>query len=331
MIPQLYALLAALFFGISTPFSKTLLNNLAPLQLSGLMYIGGSIGLFVVTPLLSLKKNESQQKQTATRADWIFLLFATISGGIAAPVLVLIGLQSTAAATASMLLTLESVATAILAWSFFSERINKKVWIAVALITLSAIVLSFDVSGKWSLSTGAILIAVACIMWGLDNNLSSRIKGLPIHVIVMVKSGAAGIVSLSLSFLLGNHLPATLIVFQAMILGFISCGLSLCCFMVSLRQIGASQTSSLFGTAPFIGAVISLVLFWQLPSVQMLCSLPFLVLGVMLLLRQEHSYLHSHGAVQHSHAHSHNDRLHNHHHHAEDSANGHTHEHEPAS
>ena len=197
MIPQLYALLAALFFGISTPFSKILLNNLTPLQISGLMYIGGSIGLLVVIPLMSLKKSEPQKKQTTTRADWIFLLFATISGGIAAPVLVLIGLQSTAAATASMLLTLESVATAILAWSFFSERINKKVWIAVALITLSAIVLSFDVSGKWGLSTGAILIAVACIMWGLDNNLSSRIKGLPIHVVVMVKSGAAGVVSLS--------------------------------------------------------------------------------------------------------------------------------------
>jgi threonine/homoserine efflux transporter RhtA len=107
----------------------------------------------------------------------------------------------------------------------------------------------------------------------------------------MVKSGAAGIVSLSLSFLLGNHLSSTLIVFQAMFLGFISCGLSLSCFMVSLRQIGASQTSSLFGTAPFIGAVVSLMLFWQLPSVQMLCSLPFLIFGVVLLLKQRHTHV----------------------------------------
>ena len=164
--PMTWCILAALLFGASTPASKPLLEYFSPLLLSGLLYPGAALA---VAPwaLRNLGVIRTTSRRSALR-----LAGAVLFGGIVGPVLLLTGLSMASAASVALWLNLETVATALLARYFFQEHLGTRTWLAVAIIVIASVTLS-------GASLGAVvpglLVAGACLAWGLDNNLTAVI------------------------------------------------------------------------------------------------------------------------------------------------------------
>ena len=318
VIPILQALLAALLFGASAPFSKLLLGEVQPVMLAGFLYLGCGLGALLVRGLRSATRRPEGQDCTAeaglSRADLPWLGGAILAGGILGPILLLVGLRQTPAATAALLLNFESVATASIAVLVFKEAIGRRIWWAMALITVGSMALSWDASGQWGFSLGAMAILSACLMWGIDNNLTRKISAKDPLVIVTVKGLAAGMVSLLLSALLGYSLPGLKTILLAMLLGGLSYGASIGLFVLALRGLGAARTGALFATAPFVGSLLAFLILHESLTAQFLLSVPLMLLGAGLLLFEDHRHEHAHAVLEHEHAHRHDDLHHAHDH-----------------
>lgn len=311
---KLLALLAALLFGASAPFAKLLLSDFKPIQLAGVLYLGSGLGLLLFKVIHNRILKTSNLEANIKRNDVLWLIGAVISGGIMAPIILMFSLQKTPASTASLLLNFEPVSTTIIASIFFKEQINKKIWLSIILITFASIILSLDLSGKWGLSIGSIGIISACILWGLDNNFTRNISLKNPFVIVIVKGLFSGIFSISLSVILGYKIPDIDKIIYGLVLGFLSYGFSLLLFILALRNLGTSRTSAFFGFAPFLGTIISMLIFREIYNVLLYFSLPFMMLGAYLLLKERHMHLHVHAELIHGHIHKHDDLHHNHEH-----------------
>lgn len=305
--PKLTALSAALLFGVSAPVSKLLLKDFKPLQLAGILYLGSGVGLGLIKALqiLIFKKQDDASRINGKDIKW--LAGAVLCGGIIAPVLLMLGLSKTPASTASLLLNFEAVSTAVIAFLFFKERIGKKLWAAILCITIASIVLSLDLSGKWGFSVGSAGILLACALWGLDNNFTRKISYKDPYVIVMVKGLVSGAFSIGLSISLGYHLPGWDKMLAGLMLGFLTYGLSLFLFVLSLRRMGSSRTSAFFGLAPFLGTIISLILFQEFGNILFFISFPLMALGAYLLFNDKHRHPHRHSGLVHEHSHSHDE------------------------
>jgi drug/metabolite transporter (DMT)-like permease len=310
---RIYGIIAAALFGASAPFSKLLLDNVTPLQLAGLLYLGSGLSLLLVKLVQSsLKLNRDTAK--LEKADMPWLLGAVISGGIGAPIALLIGLSMTPASTASILLNFEAVSTAVIAGLFFREYIGKKVIIAISILTIASLILTFDLSGSFGISWGALLVLLACVLWGIDNNLTRNISSKDPMTIVIIKGISAGLFSLLLSIVLRNRLPDAVNVLSGLTLGGLCYGISLILFILTLKDIGSSRAGALFAAAPFIGAAISFVMFANRPSLNFLVSVPLMVFGTFLLFKESHEHQHKHEPVDHEHVHTHDDEHHGHSH-----------------
>ncbi len=204
------------------------------------------------------------------------------------------------------MLNSECVATTLLAAFFFQEYIGKRIWLAIGIVTLASIILTFN-GGQFGVSAGALAIILACVLWGLDNNLTRNISSKDPLSIGIVKGLAAGSCSLGLAVLSGSHIPSLPFIIGAMLLGSISYGLSIALFIVAMRYVGAARASAWFGMAPFAGVVISLLIFRSFPEITFLLSLPLMILGTILLFGEEHTHthIHVHGTITHEHVHSH--------------------------
>ena len=254
-----FALLAAILFAIGTPFAKTLLADLSPLQLSALLYLGSGLGL---TLLWAVRKSVSTEKLSSKNfriRDALWLFAGTLGGGIVAPLCLFYGLNHTPAATAALLLNFEAVATTLLAALLFREVVSRKVWLAVALITLGGILLSVNFHAAWGLAYSSVLVILACVGWGFDNNFTRKISQHDPILIVMIKGLGAGSVMLLLAFGLGSAVPNLAIVFKALCLGAVSYGVSLALLVYAMRHLGAARSSAIFGTGPFFGAAVSVM------------------------------------------------------------------------
>jgi drug/metabolite transporter (DMT)-like permease len=312
--PILQALGAAVLFGASAPLSKILLQDIEPVILAGLLYLGSGVSAVILRFFRLASEKEVPIEADLTSHDIPWLAGAVIAGGILAPILLLLGLQSTPAATASLLLNLESVATVVIASFIFSEAIGKRVWWAMAFITVAGIALSLDLTGSWGLSLSALAVIGACFLWGLDNNLTRNVSAKDPLSIVAIKGLAAGSFSLMLGFILGNSLPSLLIIAQALLVGSFCYGVSITLFVLAMRSLGAARTGTLFATAPFVGAALSLVILREQPASLFFIFLPLMILGVVLMLSESHAHSHPHELEEHDHCHSHPDihHLHNH-------------------
>jgi drug/metabolite transporter (DMT)-like permease len=312
--PILQALGAAILFGASAPLSKILLEDTEPIILAGLLYLGSGVSAVILRFFRLASEKEVPIEADLTSHDIPWLAGAVIAGGILAPILLLLGLQSTPAATASLLLNLESVATVVIASFIFSEAIGKRVWWAMAFITVAGIALSLDLTARWGLSLGALAVISACFLWGLDNNLTRNVSAKDPLSIVAIKGLAAGSFSLLLGFILGNSLPSLSIIAQALLVGSFCYGVSITLFVLAMRSLGAARTGTLFATAPFVGAALSLVILREQPASLFFISLPLMILGVVLMLSESHAHSHPHELDEHDHCHSHPDihHLHNH-------------------
>ncbi|MEA4925200.1 MAG: EamA family transporter [Syntrophomonadaceae bacterium] len=309
----LQVLTAAVLFGISTPVSKYLLGEIAPISLSALLYLGSGIGLLLWH---SLENSEGQDKKEAklNKRDLPWLIGAIIAGGIAAPIILMFSLKAAPAATASLLLNFEGVATTVIAAIIFKEHVSRRVWGAVTLITVASILLSWNPSGQWGFSVSALGVLAACGLWGVDNNFTRNISAKNPLTIVMFKGLSAGIFSLVLARSVGQLLPPLLPAICAMLLGCASYGLSILLFIHAMRELGSARTSALFGIAPFLGAIISVFAFQETLGFQFIISLPIMLLGAGLLLKEDHVHWHRHEPLVHEHRHGHADQHHSHSH-----------------
>jgi drug/metabolite transporter (DMT)-like permease len=198
-------------------------------------------------------------------------------------------------------------------------------------VTLAVILLSIDHSGNWGISPGALGVAAACVLWGLDNNFTRNISAKDPVIIVIVKGIAAGAVNLALAFMAGSSFPGLLPALLACTLGFFCYGLSIVFFIFSLRELGTARTSAYFATAPFIGTALSFMIFREPPNALFIAALPFIVLGAFLLFTEKHSHRHMHYEFEHEHVHEHLDGHHAHGHSLDGASLTHSHPHKHAS
>lgn len=318
---------SALLFGSSAPVAKLLLGSIAPVPLAALLYLGSGLGLLIIKLLKKLPGG--RDAEAGIRKDDVkWLLGALLAGGVAAPVILMISLKNTPGTTASLLLNFEGVATTLIAALAFKEAVGKRVAAAIACITLASIILSWDPSGGLNFSLGALGILGACTLWGVDNNFTRNISAKDPVSIVAVKGLGAGMVSLVLSLIAGEQLPPLFTALGAMGLGFVFYGLSIVLFILAMRGLGSSRTSAYYGTAPFAGVIISLVLFGETPGPVFFISLPVMAAGAVLLLKENHSHTHVHEHLVHEHRHNHTDGHHTHTHEGLDPALEHSHVHE---
>ncbi len=322
----LQALLAALFFGASAPILKLLLGDIDPIFLAAFLYLGSGTGLALIKGIQKLRNRNQQVEAKIIRADLPWLAGAIISGGIAAPIVLMLSLDHTPASTASLLLNFEGVATTLIAMLVFKEAISRRAWSAILIITLASIFLTANFTSGFGLSFGALGIVLACVLWGVDNNFTRNISGKDPLVIVAWKGIIAGVFSFILASSLGNKFPAIVTILETMLVGWICYGLSTILFIRSMRGLGAARTSALYGTAPLAGVVLSIFMFREIPSALFIVAGLLMLGGAYLLVNEVHTHQHLHPLINHDHAHSHADADH-----AHDSTPGiHSHAHEHA-
>ena len=326
--PISLALLAAFLFGASAPLSKLLLGEIEPILLAAFLYLGSAFGLLTIKAFQKVGKSTANTEANLKKTDFLWLAGATLAGGIAAPIVLLFSLRNTPASTASLLLTFEAVATTLIAALAFKESVSRRAWWAIVLVTVASMFLSINPNSGWGFSFGALGILVACVLWGIDNNLTRNISAKDPLIIVIVKSFVAGTFSLALAILAGNQLPEWNILLGAMILGILSYGLSISLFIRAMRGLGAARTSALFGTAPLAGIALSLIVFHETLNFMFLLAIPLMVAGTIFLVYEQHKHTHIHEETVHEHSHSHEDGHHEHPHpESEISARSHSHLH----
>jgi drug/metabolite transporter (DMT)-like permease len=306
------ALASAALFGAAMPLSKVLLGGVDPQVLAGLLYFGAGIGLAIVH-LARAAIGLSAPEAPLRRADLPWLAAVIVFGGVLGPLLLMLGLDRTDAASGSLLLNLEGIATMAIAWLVFRENVDRRLLAGAAAIVLGVAVLSYE-GQLASLNLGAVLIAGACLAWGIDNNLTRRLSSSDPVMIAMIKGLAAGAINLGIGLARGGAMPPVSAAGLACIAGFFGVGVSLALFVLALRHLGAARTGAYYALAPFIGAVISVLFLGDDITLKLLIAAALMAVGLWLHLTERHAHEHGHGDLEHEHAHVHDA----HHQHAHD-------------
>ena len=318
----LLALGSAFLFGASTPIAKLLLGVTDPLLLAGLLYLGSGVGLaMVATGRRSLGLVRPEAPLRVRDLPWLAAI--VLFGGILGPALLMWGLSLTPASSGSLLLNTEGLATMAIAWLVFRENVDRRIFLGAMAILAGAVLLSWPEDGITSsqLNWGGALIVVACVSWGIDNNLTRKLSSADPLQIAMIKGLVAGAVNLGLAFIRGAPLPGVTPLAIAGAVGFFGYGVSLVLFVLGLRQLGAARTGAYFSTAPFIGAALALPLFGETPTFTLIGASLLMGIGVYLHLTETHEHEHLHEPLEHEHRHVH-DAHHQHAHAANDPAGG---------
>ena len=297
------ALGAAVLFGASTPMAKTLVGEMSPLLLAGLLYLGSGIGLGVVL-MLRAATSGTRSIIRPRGADLVWLLAAVVVGGLIGPYLLMYGLRLTDSASASLILNLEGVLTALLAWFAFKENVDRRIAFGMTLIVAGGALLSMGPALRAGGLAGPLAIAGACLAWAIDNNLTRKVSSNDAMLTACIKGLVAGPCSLALALSSGAHLPAGILLLQAGLLGFVGYGLSLTLFVLALRRLGTARTGAYFSLAPFIGAALAVALGAPLTTPLIAAGL-LMGCGVWLHLTERHAHRHRHSAQEHEHSHSH--------------------------
>lgn len=323
------ALAAALLFGASTPLAKLLTGNVSPLLLAGLLYLGSGLGLSVLLLLRRLRQRGSAQPPTPLhipRSELPWMFGAIVFGGMLGPALLMLGLTQTSAASASLLLNMEGVLTAVIAWIVFKENADRHIVLGMVAIVFGGVLLSWAPGGA-TLSPGALLIVGACLCWALDNNLTRKVSTNDAMLVACLKGLLAGASNTAIALFNGASLPDWPAIGYSGLVGFFGYGLSLTLFVVALRTLGTARTGAYFSVAPLFGVLISLALWPETPGVLFWASALLMGFGVWLHVRERHEHEHTHEPLHHSHRHRH-DAHHQHTHaFAWDGVEPHGHEH----
>lgn len=322
-----YALMAAGLFGASTPLAKTLIEQTPPILLAGFLYLGSGLGLTTIIIGRSLFTSTKNRSDYLKRNDIPWFGGAVLFGGIIAPALLMIGLINTPASTTSLLLNLEGVLTALLAWFVFRENFDRRIAFGMVSIVLGSILLSWQQLPESGGLLGIGAISAACLCWAIDNNLTRKVSGSDPFQIAGIKGLVSGVVNLILAFCVGANISGLFTILSALFIGFLGYGLSLVLFVLALRHLGTARTGAYFSFAPFVGASFSLIIFQQTPELIFILGAIFMIVGLWLHLTENHEHIHTHTPLTHNHAHVHDE----HHQHTHDfpwhSDQPHSHEH----
>jgi len=304
--------------------AKILVKDISPVALAGFLYLGAFAGLSLYSAVI---KTESDKKAVSLeRKDFPWLAGAILTGGIIGPISMMMGLRLVSGFSASLLLNLEGVATAIIAVFFFKENAGKRLWLALTCMIIAGIFLTWDpTQGRFNI-VGPLFIIFAMVCWGIDNNLTRSISDKDPVQISKIKGFVAGTISLSLALFLGIRISLDFTIAFALLLGSFSYGISLVFFIKALEGLGSSRTGAFFSFAPFIGAIASLIILREWIGWVMFPAAGLMLIGVWLICSEKHLHTHLHKTVIHTHSHNHRD-MHHLHKHSGTFHEPHTHEH----
>ncbi len=308
------ALAAAVCFGAGAPLSKLLVQGVAPLTLSGLLFLGAGLGMSGYFVLTAWRSNGRKSVEAPlVREDYPLLALSLVLGSILPTVVLMMSLACTPAITASLLLSFEAVVTTFVASAMFREPVGKRVWAALAIITLACMALTYSPGSALGFSLGALGVLLTCVFWGIEVNINRTLAGRDPVRIVVIKGWAAGVIMMGVAVLLGESLPAHHTVIAAMVVGFLSFGgLVVICYLKALRGLGAARAGAIFGINPLFGVIISFLVFREIPGAAVILALPLMAGGLFLMLSERHCHVHHHPAEVHEHRHHHDDLHHDH-------------------
>jgi len=279
------AILAAALYAINSPFSKLLLDYMPSTLMAGFLYIGAGLGMGVIAFIR--KRNSIQNSEESITRSELSHTIAMIVLDIAAPIFLLIGLDNTTAANASLLNNFEIVATAIIALMIFKEKISKRLWAGIFFVVLSCALLSFEDISSLKFSVGSLFVLLAAVCWGFENNCTRKLSSKDPMQIVLLKGVFSGLGSIVIGFSIGERLTNLWSVFAVLGVGFVAYGLSIFFYVYAQRILGAARTSAYYAVAPFIGTLLSLVIFREMPKITYYVSLAAMAVGAWLCSKDE--------------------------------------------
>lgn len=307
------AILAAALYAINVPLSKVLLTHVAPTMMAALLYLGAGLGLLLYQWIWSALGKKPVQ-EPLTRKELPYTV-AMVVLDIAAPILLMLGIARTTSATVSLLNNFEIVATSLIALAIFGEVLSRRLWAAIALVTVASAILGWEGSGGFVFNAGSLLVLGACVCWGFENNCTRMLSSKSSVEIVTIKGCFSGAGSLVIALALGEPLPGLIWVPAALLLGFVSYGLSINFYIQAQKELGAAKTSAYYSIAPFLGVAFSMVLLGERPGLRFYAALAIMVLSTYLMVRDSITLQHTHTHVHvHTHAHRHGDLVHTHEH-----------------
>lgn len=272
-----FAILAAALYAISMPMSKILLRHVSPMMMAAFLYLGAGVDMLLLG-LVRTRTHVASHEKKLERKDLPYTV-AMVLLDIAAPIFLMFGLKTTAAANASLLNNFEIVATAIIALLLFHEQVSRRLWIAIVLVTIACILLTVEDASSLSFSAGSLLVLAACICWGLENNCTRCISHKDPLEIVTVKGFGSGLGSLCIALSVGESLPQWHELPAVMLLGFVAYGMSIFFYTYAQRTIGAAKTSTFYAVAPFIGMLLSFIILGEQITIIFIIGLAFMIAG----------------------------------------------------
>jgi drug/metabolite transporter (DMT)-like permease len=276
-IAILWAILAAALYAISSPVSKILLNKVPPTMMAALLYLGAGFGMSIIG-LCRYKAGKLKKEMRLTKKELPFTI-GMIVLDILAPILLMIGLTMTTPANVSLLNNFEIVATSFIALFIFKESISKRLWIAIILIVIASIILSVEDISSMSFSLGSIFVLLASVCWGFENNCTRMLSVKDPLQVVIVKGFGSGLGSLIISFFIKETSTNAVYIIGTLLLGFVAYGLSIYLYVYAQRELGAAKTSAYYAVAPFIGVVLSFIIFLQIPTISFVIALLIMIIG----------------------------------------------------
>jgi len=320
---QFLAIISAALFGVSPVLCKLVIGEMSPALLAGLLYLGSGIGLLIL--LLFQGKNPVAELRRLPSNRRLALFGSVISGGIVAPLFLAYGIKLGTASEVSILLNFETVATTLIAWLLFKEQVGARVWGGKACILLGSFMVILKSEGAFAFSVAGLLIILACCFWGIDNNLTRDIEEMPATVLASIKGLCAGVFNIMLALTFSTGTATVHQVLGSLLVGAMSYGVSLVCFIEALRRIGSARTSTFFAVGPFIGTLLAVLVLGERPPMVFWLAALCMLAGILFLYREMHRHLHTHTMLSHSHAHIHDE--HHQHEHTDSSTEPHEHHH----
>lgn len=324
----IYALLAAILYAVNVPVSKILLVNVGPTTMAALLYLGAGIGIGIVS---LINKKDREKSVRLSKKDLSFVI-GMIMLDIAAPIFLMLGISYGTSANVSLLGNFEIVTTTVIALFIFREAVTKRFWLAIVLITLSSILLSFEGVSSFQFSYGSLFVLLATTCWGFENNCTRNISSKSTYEIVMLKGIFSGLGSLVIALIKREVIPGAFYIATALLLGFVAYGLSIFLYVRAQNILGAAKTSAYYAVAPFVGAFLSFVFLREPLSWMYLLALVVMISGSVLVVadtlihhhihKHQHTFIHTHDGMTHTHMVTHS---HDHNHYVEGEKHGHRH------
>lgn len=303
-IATIYAILAAALYAINVPLSKILLNYVEPTMMAAFLYLGAGLGLFLYG-LVQKRMGKSENKEPLTKKELPYTI-AMVVLDIAAPILLMLGITMVNSANVSLLNNFEIVATSIIALVIFKEVISKKLWLAISLVTIASIILTFEGMGSFTFNQGSLFVLGACLCWGFENNCTKMISNKSSVEIVVIKGTFSGLGSLIVALILGETIPSVQWLLCVLALGFVAYGLSIHFYIMAQKDLGAAKTSAYYSITPFLGVAFSMLLLGEKPSVQFYIALIIMIISTYFMVKDtiELQHTHEHEISEHNHVHA---------------------------